>query len=230
MQGTIKPTALKPRDPTATAAAALRSKAAHKGGSSLSSLLQSRSEYAATNKRQAAAVALSPLPDIDSKDKANPLAEAGYAHDIYCFYRRVEPRFAVPSDYMTSQVGVGRGHRSAGWGPCLGPHAAPSGCGEGGRDWQGEGPNPVLPFPCATSSLLCRQLGHARPSARPSAPAAQPRRWPSFQPRPTPLCSPGPEQAEINEKMRSILIDWLIEVHLKFKVSPPARQPTITYA
>jgi hypothetical protein len=25
-------------------------------------------------------------------------------------------------------------------------------------------------------------------------------------------------QAEINEKMRGILIDWLVEVHLKFKV------------
>jgi hypothetical protein len=26
-------------------------------------------------------------------------------------------------------------------------------------------------------------------------------------------------QADINEKMRGILIDWLVEVHLKFKVS-----------
>ncbi len=25
-------------------------------------------------------------------------------------------------------------------------------------------------------------------------------------------------QVEINEKMRAILIDWLVEVHLKFKV------------
>jgi hypothetical protein len=25
-------------------------------------------------------------------------------------------------------------------------------------------------------------------------------------------------QVEINEKMRGILIDWLVEVHLKFKV------------
>ncbi|KAI8475552.1 MAG: B type mitotic cyclin [Monoraphidium minutum] len=128
-KGATKPTALKPRDPTATAAAALRSKAAHKGGSSLSSLLQSRSEYAAVKRQSAAPSPLSPLPDIDSKDKANPLAEAGYAHDIYCYYRRVEPRFAVPCDYMTSQV-------------------------------------------------------------------------------------------EVNEKMRSILIDWLIEVHLKFKLMP----------
>jgi len=27
-------------------------------------------------------------------------------------------------------------------------------------------------------------------------------------------------QPEINDKMRSILIDWLIEVHLKFKLLP----------
>jgi len=27
-------------------------------------------------------------------------------------------------------------------------------------------------------------------------------------------------QKDINEKMRGILIDWLIEVHLKFKLLP----------
>jgi Cyclin, N-terminal domain len=26
------------------------------------------------------------------------------------------------------------------------------------------------------------------------------------------------QQADINDKMRAILIDWLVEVHLKFKV------------
>ena len=28
------------------------------------------------------------------------------------------------------------------------------------------------------------------------------------------------KQSDINEKMRAILIDWLIEVHLKFKLLP----------
>lgn len=28
------------------------------------------------------------------------------------------------------------------------------------------------------------------------------------------------KQEDINEKMRAILIDWLIEVHLKFKLVP----------
>ncbi len=103
--GAVKPTALKPRDPDATAAA-LRSRntsTSHKVGSSLSSLLQSRSEFASA-KRQQVATPASPLPDIDSKDAHNPLAECAYAQDIYCYYRRVEPRFAVPADYMTSQV------------------------------------------------------------------------------------------------------------------------------
>ena len=27
-------------------------------------------------------------------------------------------------------------------------------------------------------------------------------------------------QTEINDKMRAILVDWLIEVHLKFKLLP----------
>lgn len=28
------------------------------------------------------------------------------------------------------------------------------------------------------------------------------------------------EQADINHKMRAILIDWLVDVHLKFKLVP----------
>ena len=28
------------------------------------------------------------------------------------------------------------------------------------------------------------------------------------------------QQADINEKMRAILVDWIIEVHLKFKLLP----------
>lgn len=30
----------------------------------------------------------------------------------------------------------------------------------------------------------------------------------------------GTVQVEINEKMRGILLDWLIDVHLKFKLQP----------
>ena len=29
------------------------------------------------------------------------------------------------------------------------------------------------------------------------------------------------QQADVNDKMRAILIDWLVEVHLKFKVGRP---------
>ena len=35
-------------------------------------------------------------------------------------------------------------------------------------------------------------------------------------------------QGEINDKMRAILIDWLIEVHLKFKLQPETLFITIT--
>jgi hypothetical protein len=42
---------------------------------------------------------------------------------------------------------------------------------------------------------------------------------------------PGPgymkSQADINEKMRSILIDWLVEVHLKFKLLPETLYLTV---
>ena len=108
----MKPTALKPRENDATAPAAnapargRASSAGAKSGSSLSSLLQSRSEYASAKRASAASTPPSPLPDIDSKDKHNPLAAAEYAQDIYCYYRRVEPRFAVSAEYMGSQVGA----------------------------------------------------------------------------------------------------------------------------
>jgi hypothetical protein len=32
-------------------------------------------------------------------------------------------------------------------------------------------------------------------------------------------------QADINEKMRAILVDWLVEVHLKFKVQARRSSP-----
>ncbi len=34
-------------------------------------------------------------------------------------------------------------------------------------------------------------------------------------------------QEDINEKMRSILIDWLVEVHLKFKLVPESLYLTV---
>lgn len=72
-------------------------------GPSLSSLLSQRSE-AFVNSVNVRAPPPSPLPDIDSGDKLNPLMAADYVNDIYYFYKRVEPQFKVPSDYMTKQV------------------------------------------------------------------------------------------------------------------------------
>lgn len=34
-------------------------------------------------------------------------------------------------------------------------------------------------------------------------------------------------QPDINEKMRSILVDWLVEVHLKFKLVPETLYLTV---
>uniref|UniRef100_A0A7S0WJX0 Cyclin-like domain-containing protein n=1 Tax=Chlamydomonas leiostraca TaxID=1034604 RepID=A0A7S0WJX0_9CHLO len=101
--------------------------AARQQGMSMSSLLQQRSEAAVTAKK--APAPQSPLPDIDSADRGNPLAATEYVNDIYSYYRRVEPKFRVQPGYMSSQT-------------------------------------------------------------------------------------------DINEKMRAILIDWLVEVHLKFKLMP----------
>eukprot|EP00879_Flechtneria_rotunda_P026701 GHRR01028521.1.p1 GENE.GHRR01028521.1~~GHRR01028521.1.p1 ORF type:complete len:411 (+),score=117.15 GHRR01028521.1:116-1348(+) len=147
----LKPqTSLRPRDPNATAAI-LRSKVAQPNrpnGVSLSSLLQTRAESASA-KAQAVPPA-SPLPDIDSNDKLNPLAAAEYANSIYSYYRRVESKFHVAHDYMQSQASMSDVKASA-------------------------------------MSVLIANL-HS--------------------------------QVEINDKMRGILVDWLVEVHLKFKLMP----------
>jgi len=34
----------------------------------------------------------------------NPLAATEYVNDIYSYYKRVEPKFSVPHDYMKQQV------------------------------------------------------------------------------------------------------------------------------
>lgn len=118
---------------------------------SLSSLLQARSEAVGTKKSTTPAA--SPLPDIDSKDRSNPLAASEYASSIYNYYRRVEPKFKVATEYMTAQV-----------------------------------------FIVYFSKPICQRQRH------------------------TPIPVRKHVQVEINEKMRSILLDWLVEVHLKFKV------------
>ena len=68
----------------------------------MSSLLQSRSESAVVERKQA--VPVSPIPDIDKDDKSDPLAASDYVGDIITYYRRIEPIFRVPPDYMSRQV------------------------------------------------------------------------------------------------------------------------------
>lgn len=69
---------------------------------SLSGLLMSRSETAVAAPREPTPA--SPIPDIDSADRGNPLACTAYAGDIFAYYRRVEPIFRTAADYMNEQV------------------------------------------------------------------------------------------------------------------------------
>jgi cyclin B len=108
LQAAVKPqTSLRARDPNATAAA-LRNRvpsSSRPAGASLSALLQTRAESAVGSRAVAAGLPPpSPLPDIDSADKHNPLAASEYANSIYNYFRRVEPKFRVAPDYMRSQV------------------------------------------------------------------------------------------------------------------------------
>lgn len=79
------------------------------GGRSLSAILQSRSEAASSEAELAHSDAderqpQSPMPDIDSKDKHNPLAAAEYASDIFGYYRRIEKLYRPAPNYMSHQV------------------------------------------------------------------------------------------------------------------------------
>lgn len=113
--------------PAPAPAAATAKECKRRAGSSMSSLLQSRSESAVVERKQPAPV--SPIPDIDKDDKSDPLAASDYVGDIISYYRRIEPLYRVAPDYMSRQV-------------------------------------------------------------------------------------------DINDKMRAILVDWLVEVHAKFKLMP----------
>lgn len=151
--GSKPQTSLRPRDtnaPANAAAARARPSSTKPAAVSLSSLLQSRSDAASVSRP--ARRAASPLPDIDSSDRNDPLAATDYVHNIHNYYRRVEPKYRVDPAYMAGQVGAGNA--------CAAPH------------WR------LLQHPYMLVIV----------------------------------------QAEINEKMRAILVDWLVEVHLKFKV------------
>jgi hypothetical protein len=65
----------------------------------------SRSENAVASTKAPA----SPIPDIDSADRGDPLNAAEYVEDIFAYYRRVEPIFRTAPDYMKDQVGPGPG-------------------------------------------------------------------------------------------------------------------------
>ena len=104
--GATKPrTGLSRRDlnvPAPAPAAATAKESKRRAGSSMSSLLQSRSESAVVERKQPAPV--SPIPDIDKDDKSDPLAASDYVGDIISYYRRIEPMYRVSPDYMSTQV------------------------------------------------------------------------------------------------------------------------------
>ena len=104
--GATKPrTGLSRRDlnvPAPAPAAATAKESKRRAGSSMSSLLQSRSESAVVERKQAAPI--SPIPDIDKDDKSDPLAASDYVGDIITYYKRIEPLYRVAPDYMSRQV------------------------------------------------------------------------------------------------------------------------------
>ena len=195
---------------------------ASQGGSSLSSLLQARSEActAPAARRSASKAAQqqpqqqqqqvppeSPLPDIDAADRGNPLTACEYVNDVYRFYRRVEPEFRVPADYMSRQVRlVWRSRRLSRARArarvfCLVARARAAD--------RGDRQLGVSRLPCQAAQTLSSPLTNTLPPPTHTHPYTY-----------TTHTHHHIHQADINEKMRAILVDWLVEVHLKFKLMP----------
>lgn len=120
MVNSAVPRQLRPRDPNTGAvvsssiveAAKTRStvsRTSRPSGTSMSSVLQARSESVRPKRRSQSATAItapkSPMPDIDSQDKDNYLCETGYVQDIYSYFRAVENRFCV-CPYMDRQPDI----------------------------------------------------------------------------------------------------------------------------
>lgn len=72
---------------------------------SMSSQLEQQSHAAQLTRRpKLAPLPVSPAPDIDSVDAADPLTASSYVSDIYAYYRRTEANFRPLPTYMTRQV------------------------------------------------------------------------------------------------------------------------------
>ena len=105
----VKPRAAALRVRDTNVPAAVRPEKAEKAGQkeasrerSMSQVLQERSQAAVTARKSLEPP--SPVPDIDSADKDDPLAASEYIGDIFSYYKRVEPHFRVTPDYMARQV------------------------------------------------------------------------------------------------------------------------------
>lgn len=157
----------------------------------------------------------SPLPDIDAPDRHNHLAECNYVNDVYSYFRRIEPKFKAPANYMDSQVGSST-RAMAAVRLALGLHSTAGVSGQAAAA-------PRQQFTSSTSSAQVT-LGLACMGCRKQVWCNPLWRLHGLQTNSAPCCSGLTlpfcclQQTDINEKMRAILIDWLVEVHLKFKV------------
>lgn len=157
----------------------------------MSSLLQLRSEAAVTRSRHSEP--RSPLPDIDSVDKENPLAATEYVGDIFVYYKRIEPLVRVAPDYMTKQVHLKLFKNSSFHFKVLTL-----------RSLLALLVKQPIPSQGSCSSYLAKMIAVycLREVLRYICSIL--------------ICL---VQSDINDKMRAILVDWLVEVHLKFKVT-----------
>jgi len=98
--------------------------------------------------------------------------------------------------------------------------ARSAGCGPATTSGGGSGSGPLFLLPCARPLPAI----DARDAADPLSASAYAADIFAYYRRVEPAFRVGPDymarQADINAKMRAILVDWLVEVHLKFKLLP----------
>ena len=146
--------------------------------------------------------------DVDARDASNPQAVTEYVNDMRAaasaFYRLF---FAAAARAVSASPPFGFRRRSR-----------VDGVGGGAADRRGARCRDVTR---CESTTWCRRAPHPR---------RRKHRYVHFREKELET-SVSPtymrQQAHINEKMRAILIDWLVEVHLKFKLVPETLYLTV---
>jgi hypothetical protein len=191
----------------------------------------------------APAEAAHPEMDVDLADMDTPEAVAEYVGDIMSFFKDTEVSTRARARAGAGWTDDARSRRTGAPPDRNGTPAARVRGGPRPTHSHPALPRPAAaPTPCSTSTSRARSRpsgsGSTSPTHLTPAIPANPKISPF--PPPPPLFLPVraqiaktakfgymAHQTDINEKMRAILVDWLVEVHNKFKLMPETMYLTV---